>query len=289
MNNERHYYHGASLGLESEILFSSIQEFIAGMNRMAICRLLFPEVFVFAYCLMDNHIHVILYGSYDDCQEFLRTYKKLTGMWLNNHGRSSSFLNNMELDLWFLPDREKLIEKLAYVYRNPVAAHLPFSAQGYRWSTASLQFADHSRLDMLTKSVGDLSIRSRWRLFESRVEIPGNWRYFDDGLIWPGYYVEVERVNTLFSTPQNYQFHLNKNVEIEVNLEMEAENLYLPDSELVDFRNQMVGQLFGKKIKDLSVEERIGLAKAIKKAKGCSYKQIARLVHLPLGTLKRVV
>ena len=39
MENERHFYHLSSDGMSSEILFKTPEEFIAGMNRIALCLL----------------------------------------------------------------------------------------------------------------------------------------------------------------------------------------------------------------------------------------------------------
>lgn len=289
MTKERHFYHGASRGLESDILFKDEQEFIAGMNRMAICLLLCPGVLLFAHCLMDNHIHVILYGSREDCTKFLQTYKKLTGMWLVYHGKDAGFLDKMEVQVWLVPNKEKLVEKIIYIFRNPVVANMPFSAQGYRWSSASAQFTDSSQIKMTTRNVGELSVRKQRELFATRVKLPENWRFFENGMIWSGNYVEVDRVNSIFGTPQNFQFNLCKKVEAEVNLEIEAENVSLPDSEMIKKRDQLLNEIYeSADIKDLTIEQRINLAKTLKEITGCSYKQTARLVHIPFSKLQKI-
>ena len=60
-----HYYHCATKGFDHCVLFADLREFIAGMNRIALCTAKLKEslpVIVIAFCLMDNHLHVILYA-----------------------------------------------------------------------------------------------------------------------------------------------------------------------------------------------------------------------------------
>lgn len=78
---EKHFYHFATKGLEDDILFGSVEGFIAGMNRIALCLCRLGKehlVIVICFCLMDNHVHFILYGTEEDCILFMENYKQGT-------------------------------------------------------------------------------------------------------------------------------------------------------------------------------------------------------------------
>jgi REP element-mobilizing transposase RayT len=76
---EKHFYHFATKGLEDDILFGSVEGFIAGMNRIALCLCRLGKehlVIVICFCLMDNHVHFILYGTEEDCILFMETINR---------------------------------------------------------------------------------------------------------------------------------------------------------------------------------------------------------------------
>lgn len=52
------------------------QAFAEGMNDIPACALR-TGIKVYAFCLMDNHVHFILKGAYDACVDFIRQYKRL--------------------------------------------------------------------------------------------------------------------------------------------------------------------------------------------------------------------
>ena len=72
------FYHYSSKGFSKEILFANEAEFIAGMNRIAVCLTMCKEkgmpIVLLAFCLMDNHFHFIFYGEKEYCDFFVDTY-----------------------------------------------------------------------------------------------------------------------------------------------------------------------------------------------------------------------
>ena len=73
-NGQRGCYHFSSSHQETRRLFRTTKDFILGVNTLA---LLLPGsgVKIIAYCLMDNHIHILLSGRLADC---LNYYDRVT-------------------------------------------------------------------------------------------------------------------------------------------------------------------------------------------------------------------
>ena len=63
------FYHLFSDGFRTDVLFEDKLAFIAGMNIVALCFFR-CNVSILAFCLMDNHVHFILYGTKEDCLKF---------------------------------------------------------------------------------------------------------------------------------------------------------------------------------------------------------------------------
>lgn len=128
------------------------------------------------------------------------------------------------------------------------------------------------------------------RLFNSKVQVPGEWILLPDGLIWPGEFVNYRLMERQFDSVQDYQFCLNKRVEEEVNLEMRCSFLSLPDGELSTRVRQMAEKLHGERdMLRLTVQQRLHLARLLKKETGASVKQIARVVRLKFEEIEPIL
>jgi REP element-mobilizing transposase RayT len=288
-----HFYHYATEGLKDDILFLSTADFVAGINRIALilCRLgLAHPVQVICFCLMDNHLHIILYGLEDDCDLFMARYKQATELWLRFHGGDNLPGKVWNIGHWLIPDSERLKETIAYIHRNPLAAGMAVTPAGYLWSSASLLFSDHTWIKKTAIPIGNLSTYERRNLFSSKSELPGDWLYLSDGLIWPGNFVNYKLMERQFKSVRDYQFYMNKGVESDINQQIYGDAASLPDGEIAMLARSISKEYSGTdRIADLGVRERISLARKIKKQTGATSKQIARIVRLKLSELEPIL
>lgn len=279
-----HFYHYATEGLKDDFLFGSPVEFIAGINRIALCLCrLGPDhpVQVICFVLMDNHVHFILYGLEEDCDLFMARYKAATEIWLRRHGDGNGPGKLWRIGHWSIPDRDRLRATITYIHRNPMAAGMALSPAGYRWSSASLLFTDNNWIRAYGKRVDSFGANARERLFNSKTELPGDWIVLPDGMIWPGEFVQYHQMERQFASVQDYQFCLNKRVEEDINLEMRASAISLPDGEIAARVRSMAEKMYGEqRIRFLNVNQRMSLARILRKETGTTVKQIARAVHL---------
>lgn len=280
----KRYYHYCSRGLKQEILFASEEEFIAGMNRIAVCLAnnlaMGMDIAIIAFCLMDNHFHFILFGTEEDCDLFAANYKKLLLMWIAKH-RGTSISEPVEIGHWFIP-QEKVADKIAYVLRNPLAAGLKVTPQGYRWSSAHLMFTDWTPEDYLP--VSELSARAVKRICNSNISLPKDWFIINEKSVWPGSYVNVEAAENLYRSTGSFMFFLNNsNVDKDAAEEMMAGAFSLPDSQVRMRAISLISRVFEKsQITSCSAEERGRVAILLKKELNCNNKQLARVLHLRL-------
>lgn len=275
------YYHCCSKGFNHEILFKTDDEFIAGINRIAVCiTLCFKtggEVSVLAFCLMDNHFHFILSGEEADCEAFVANYKKLTGMWTSKY-RGTPLTEKIETGQWFVP-QYKLEEKIIYVLRNPVAAGMRVTAQGYRWSSAGYMFSNW-KPESLVK-VSDMSSRALMKILCSNEQIPDNW-IIAGRMVWPPSFFDLRTAEAQFKSIGSFMFSLNNaNVDKETEKEMMEGNYSLPDSEVHIRAVQYAIANFRKgSISKCSAEERLIIARLLKSELKCNDKQLGRVLRL---------
>ncbi|MBQ3711415.1 MAG: hypothetical protein II891_03340 [Bacteroidales bacterium] len=288
------FFHWCSRGLTADLLFANEQEFIAGMNRIAVCYLYCLEkghpVRIVAFCLLNNHFHFVLYGTEEDTQIFMEHYSYLTGKWIAKH-RGERLHDSIELGHWPAEGTNKVREKVIYTLRQTLEAGLRITPQGYPWCSARLMFYDNSLLLDNTRVASDFSARAASRFIFSETELPKEWRFLHNGMIWPGEYTDVQTAEGMFTGVKDFMFSLNNgNVDKAVLSEMSPEVPSLPDTEIKNKAESLAMGIFGRKgLKYCPADERIKIAGFIRKELHCGYKQLARIVRMNEEDLRKTV
>lgn len=281
------YYHVSSHGLEKNDIFKSKQDFISGMNDIAICILGF-DVSILCFCLMSNHFHFLLYGTQEECRKFSEEYKRRCAMRMRLAGEVQG-LKDVQVRLDFIDDQLYLENVIAYILRNPIAAGIWMMPYHYPWSSISLYF----RGDDSPKGtrIGDLSNRQRFRILKSRLELPGDYVMDDQGMILPSCYVDSTSVEKIFGHPARLMMALARKIENDVELKFGVANdVTMTDQEILTQMKDLIKKEFGKdSISQLSVEQRISLCLMLKRNFRAGVKQIARLTRIDPAVVAKIV
>jgi putative transposase len=138
------------------------EDYLAYIDLMAEwCRKCSVEVW--AYCLMPNHVHLLVVPSSDD------GLRQAIGETHRRYSRMINFRENWRGHLWqgrfasFPMDETYLLAAARYVEMNPVRAHLAQDAASWSWSSARAHLAGKD--DQLVKATPLLEIAGDWRLF----------------------------------------------------------------------------------------------------------------------------
>ena len=187
-------------------LFHTPEEFVFGMNTIALCALLYP-VRIVRFELMGNHIHIVLEGTGAACLRVFFYIRKRLGV---------------DLDFQLIPitDKSQLMNTLLYVDRNPYETDLNVLPGGYPWGTGGLGFRLQPpggvRADTLSKAY----LR---RILRSDVEIPGDFRVDTElGMILPASYVDTAFFEQVFGTASFYLTRFVKSLEAFLHLADQA-------------------------------------------------------------------
>ena len=274
------YYLVTSEALKKNVIFQSREDYIIGMNDIALCAVKY-SIRIVCFCLMSNHFHFVLYGNYKECYAFAQEYKKMCAIRMRSIRGEVCGLKNVNIRLDLLDSEEYLKAAVVYVLRNPLSAHIIMMPNLYEWSSASAYF--RGALKIKGVQVNSFSLRQKREILKSRhTVVPDSYIVDSDGIISPACYVATDIVEKLFPHPSYLMVALSKRVENEMEIKMgAAQRFSLSDAELKSMMGGLIKEEFGVcALSSLSVDDRLRLCLLLKKNFNASVKQISRILRI---------
>ena len=231
------YFHVSSHGLERNDIFKTREDFIQGMNDVALCVLGY-DVSILAFCLMSNHFHFVLYGFADECSRFAEEYKRRCGIRMRKLAGEVKGLREVSLQIDTIDSMEYLESAIAYVLRNPIAAGIFAMPYHYLWSSISVYFRNGEHPGGCR--LNELGIRKRQRILRSHQSVPDSYMVDVHGMILPSCYVNAEMVEKIFRHPSRLMMSLAKKVENDVEVRFGIiKQVAVTDQELLTQMNEL--------------------------------------------------
>ena len=140
-------------------LFRTQEDFVSGMNTIALCALLFP-VRIVRFELMGNHIHIVLHATGASCLKVFYYIRKRLGV-------------DLDFNLVTIHDEEQLANTLLYVDRNPYETDLNVLPGGYPWGTGGLGFRLQVPVGVRADALSKAYLR---RILHSYVDVPADYQ-----------------------------------------------------------------------------------------------------------------
>lgn len=282
------YYHACTDGNALDWIFNDTEDFIAGINRIGICKLI-SGVLVIAYVLMDNHVHFVLQGTIAQCKHFIQQYKVLTGKWISKKYHRDSPLRLLPSQLILIHDEEQLLDTIAYLDRNSIVAGYPYLPHEYPWGSAMYIFKDEFNRINNTRALREFNAKEQHILLKTWHKIPENWRVYSNGMIDPRCFLEVSRVEKVFKSPIKYIFHLSKKLEGKIEL-MQGTQTFIPDKELRKITLNLTKELFRKSsVQELDFNSKIIIARKLRYDHASTAKQISRMLAIDHETITKFI
>jgi len=107
-------WHFSTNGSDTEALYLDETDFKAGMNRIFLVFVSF-NVVILAFCLMDTHIHFVLYGKLDECKRFINEYVRRTSQYISERYGEKSKLAGTTVSYQKIEDDGYLKTVICYV------------------------------------------------------------------------------------------------------------------------------------------------------------------------------
>ena len=283
------YYHVSSKALEKNDIFLTREDFVTAMNDIALCSLRY-DVKILCFCLMCNHFHFVLRGSYKECYAFMNEFKRICAIRMRDRTGEVSGLKDVDLNFDLLDTQEYLENAIAYVLRNPLAARIIMMPYFYEWSSIAAYFRGSSQLHGLL--LNSLSIRKRREVLRTRHDVvPDHFMLSPQGFIHPACYIAADEVEKIFRHPSRLMMLLAKKVENEFEVASgAAQQIKMTEAELKTQVLELVRNEFGvNSLAQLSADDRLRLCLLMRRNFNSSVKQIARILRLSQSVVASVL
>ena len=272
--------------LERQLVFRSDEDFIYGVNSLAIGTLRHP-VRLLCYVLMDNHLHILISGAYRQCLAYSNWILHRLSLMLKKRYGVSGLLREEAVDIRPVIGLKMFMNEVAYVIRNPYKARI-CSPLSYRWSSGKTYFNPDLVLIRGEPLQGVDAVRT---LLQTRIRIPSHWEHAD-GRILDKFFVCYQYVEEQFGNSLVYFDRLRKyNLEsILASSHGAEETLTFSDREMqekigVICRNEYHVASYHQ----LDRKTLLVLARALSRRFSCPQKQIGRLLGLDVEWLDRIL
>ena len=155
-----------------QLIFRTASDFSYGVNTLAIGTLKF-KVRILCYTLMNNHLHLLVAGHYEDCLAYFRWVLLRLAQMLKARYGISGVMKADAADVQHVTDSQMFLNEVAYLLRNSFKAQIdsPFS---YPWAPFEVYFNPY-----LENIRGERfpSTDAAKRILGTHALIPENWEH----------------------------------------------------------------------------------------------------------------
>lgn len=295
------YFHMFANGDDAKDFITSEEDFKAAFNRFAICSHRNVDVTVLSFSVEDTHPHALLRGNLENCSRFVRDFEDKSKRSIARR-RGSLEGTNLHCELYEINDTRYLMNVAAYTIVQATKDGKAVMPYDYLYGTGALYF--RSRYTILPWMIGndlkvkepvrfrDLNAREKLRICASKELIPEDWLVCN-GFILPTNYVDIKDFEQIFRTHNCFRTFLcsnrSKDEDI-INRMSSTRGVLLDDQEARKICAEACLRIFGRpSTYSLSTDQRIILARSLKKDYNVSYRQLATLVKIPQNELRKYI
>ena len=127
-------YHIILRSVNQHIIFEEDSDYQKFLFVLSDCKKKY-DIDIYAYCLMDNHIHLMLFASNDKLAGFFQSLGTRFVRWYNNKYSRSGHLFQERFHSSVIQNEKAFLSALIYIHNNPVKANMCRYASEYRWSS----------------------------------------------------------------------------------------------------------------------------------------------------------
>ncbi|MCR5503847.1 MAG: transposase [Lachnospiraceae bacterium] len=162
-------YHIVLRSVNQHIIFEEDSDYRKFLYLLSDCKDKY-DIKVYAYCLMDNHIHLLLNSPPDRLSSFFQSLGTRFVRWYNSKYSRTGYLFQDRFYSTVIESDRAFLAALIYIHNNPVKANICRYPSEYHWSSFNTYYGQKSNLVDITYAcviVGTEELLHRCFAFES--------------------------------------------------------------------------------------------------------------------------
>ncbi len=241
-------YHIVLRSVNQHIIFEENSDYQKFLYILSDCKMNYG-IDIYAYCLMDNHIHILLRAPADKLSNFFQSLGTRFVRWYNNKYLRSGHLFQDRFYSTAIETDRAFLAALAYIHNNPVKANICRYPTEYKWSSCNAYYGKKNILIDLILAFSIAGSKDSLHHYFAKESY-----YFDDKL-----FENDHRESKHFFTDEKA-------------LEVFKATTKLPSTSAVESLCRVERNRFVRKLRE----------------KGLTVKQVARLMDISETTVKRL-
>ena len=132
---ENAFYHVIARGNQKQKIFIDNADYKKYLRLLKRYKKEF-SVAIYAYCLMPNHIHLILKPfKLDHFSRFMKVFHQTYTQYFNNKYQKAGHLWQGRFKSFLINDEQYFLDCIKYIEFNPIRAQIATSLNDYLWSS----------------------------------------------------------------------------------------------------------------------------------------------------------
>ena len=144
--SESGIYHIMLRGINQQQIFEDSEDYEKFLQILKDCKMV-SEYKLFAYCLMGNHIHLLVQEGKEPIEQVMKRLATRFVYWYNIKYQRVGHLFQDRFKSEPVEDDEYFITIIRYIHQNPVKAGLCRNVDGYEYSSYKAFFNNSDLLD----------------------------------------------------------------------------------------------------------------------------------------------
>ena len=138
-------YHVILRSVNQRIIFEEDSDYRKFLYFLSDCKTKY-EAEIYAYCLMDNHIHILLNSPPDKLSRFFQSLGTRFARWYNSKYARSGHLFQDRFRSTTIESPGAFLSALVYIHNNPVKAVMCRFPSEYPWSSFNAYYGHKNTL-----------------------------------------------------------------------------------------------------------------------------------------------
>lgn len=283
------FWHVYTDGRTMGDIFCTEEDFKIGMTVLAVCATVSSVIDIITFELMNNHLHLIMRGSQEECMDFFTMYKKRLRRLYMKMGRVVDW-ENFQSQILQIETLRALRNEIIYVNRNAFVANYKYTPFNYPWGGGWAYFSPVIYM-LPVKSAAEVgSCRMRELTHYRDIADLETLKFIGEVPFIPSF-CRVDIGEMMFQNARSYFNSLTRNAEAFSQIASRiGDSVFMTDDEMFVIAAKCAAEMFAgvPKLSMLTFDQKKQLACRLHFDYNATNQQLRRLLKLDLSLLNEM-